>query len=54
MDGVFARDRIEMIPHWLEAHDIYILNVAGSRESKHPGIYELTKGIYIKHIYMER
>lgn len=33
-------DAVEMIADWAEATDIKILNVAGSRESSHPGIQE--------------
>ena len=30
---------LEEISAWLDAHEIRVLNVAGSRESGHPGIY---------------
>ena len=30
---------------WLRAHDIKTLNVAGPRESKRPGIYQLTTAL---------
>lgn len=31
-------DAVEMVADWAEATDVKILNVAGSRESSHPGI----------------
>lgn len=31
------------IHHWLTMHKIRILNIAGPRESKRPGIYDLTR-----------
>jgi len=30
---------ITAIRHWLDAHDIHVLNIAGPRESQSPGIY---------------
>ncbi|MCX5913652.1 MAG: hypothetical protein NTV04_17150 [Deltaproteobacteria bacterium] len=32
-----------MVLDWAEAHKIRVLNVAGPRESKNPGIYEKAK-----------
>jgi Circularly permutated YpsA SLOG family len=40
-----ASDRIRL---WLDSYEIKVLNVAGSRESKEPGIYEEVKGILLK------
>ena len=31
------------VHHWLTTHKIRILNIAGPRESKRPGIYDLTR-----------
>ena len=36
------QDAAEKVQHWLEQHDIKILNVGGPRESSSPGIYEKT------------
>jgi len=34
-------DPVDSVKKWVAAHDIQVLNVAGSRESKHPGIHDL-------------
>ena len=34
---------LDVIRQWADEYDIRVLNVAGSRASKHPGIYELVK-----------
>ena len=38
-DGIDPEE-LERVRHWLDAHAIHVLNVAGPRESKRPGIYE--------------
>jgi len=35
----------EMVPEWAKAHQIRVLNVAGPRESKIPGIHERAKNL---------
>jgi hypothetical protein len=39
--------RAEAIREWLVAHDIYILNVAGPRESSSPGIAHEVRGLLL-------
>ncbi|WP_084154983.1 putative molybdenum carrier protein [Polycyclovorans algicola] len=41
-DGVHAHNALAVVA-WLRRHGIQILNVAGPRESKRPGIYRLTR-----------
>lgn len=36
-------EMIQRVEEWLELHQIEILNVAGPRESKIPGIYEISR-----------
>ena len=43
-DGVTAEMAAGVLA-WLRAHDIKTLNVAGPRESKRPGIYQLTTAL---------
>ncbi len=38
-------DHVAVVRHWIAENEIRVLNVAGSRESKHPGIYDLVKEI---------
>jgi hypothetical protein len=38
-------DPAERLIRFVNEHDIQVLNVAGSRESKEPGIYEWVKAI---------
>lgn len=38
-------DNVHLLRDWLIEWDIQILNVAGSRESKHPGIHDQVKKI---------
>jgi hypothetical protein len=38
---------IAIIHHWVKAHDVQILNVAGPRESTYPGIYARAKKFLI-------
>jgi len=38
-------DHVKLLQDWLTEWDIKVLNVAGSRESKHPGIYDQVKAI---------
>jgi hypothetical protein len=42
------RERIEEFRHWLQQHDIRVLNVAGNRESDSPGIEAFTRQFLIK------
>lgn len=42
-------DHARLLQDWITEWDIKVLNVAGSRESKHVGIYERVKAI-IKHL----
>ena len=43
-DGVTAEMAADVLA-WLRAHDIKTLNLAGPRESKRPGIYQLTTAL---------
>jgi len=38
-------DPVYLLSDWIMEYDIQILNVAGSRESKHPGIHDQVKDI---------
>ena len=38
-------DHVAVVHHWIIENDIRVLNVAGSREAKDPGIYDVVKGI---------
>ena len=38
-------DHVAVVYHWIVENDIRVLNVAGCRESKDPGIYDVVKGI---------
>lgn len=42
-DSVWILDRQERLLYWLKQHNIRILNVAGNRESKFPGIREFVQ-----------
>ena len=46
-------DPEESVNKWVVDHDINVLNVAGSRESKHPGIHDQVVGI-IKRVLVAR
>lgn len=39
------REALEAARGWLEAEDVRVLNVAGPRASKDPGLYELTASL---------
>lgn len=41
--GKERKDAIGDVIEWIEENDIKVLNVAGPRESKAPGIYKITK-----------
>jgi len=45
--GVTAEVVVSVI-EWVQQHDIQTLNVAGPRESKRPGIYNLTRELLVK------
>ena len=38
----------EQVQRWLQEHRVSALNVAGSRESKNPGIYKLARAFLVK------
>jgi hypothetical protein len=42
LDEGITEPTVQHILHWIRANPIAILNVAGPRESKRPGIYQLT------------
>jgi len=42
------QDHVALIKDWITEWDIKVLNVAGSRESKAPGIYNKVKNILIQ------
>ena len=42
------QDHGARVKGWLVERDIKVLNVAGSRESKAPGIYDRVKGILVE------
>lgn len=37
----------ELLASFIREHQIHILNVAGSREAKEPGIYDWVKGVFL-------
>jgi hypothetical protein len=39
---------------WLSQHDVQVLNVAGSRESKDPGLHAITKALVVAVLSAER
>jgi hypothetical protein len=41
LDDASLPDQIAMTGDWLEHTDCSILNIAGPRESKHPGVYQM-------------
>lgn len=45
LNKVSAGEGAELVRLWIENHKIKVLNVAGSRTSKAPGIYEAAKKI---------
>jgi len=42
VDSGISDEMVETIIHWLDLHEVNILNVAGPRESKRPGMYRCT------------
>lgn len=38
----------DIIANWILVHEIRVLNVAGNRESRNPGIYETTRDLILK------
>jgi len=48
IDLSLRRNQIISVQDWLIDYDIQVLNVAGSRESKHPGIHDQVKDILIQ------
>ena len=46
-DGV-TEEAIASVREWLKGNGVRVLNIAGPRESKRPGIYELTKTLLEK------
>ena len=45
LNKVTVREGAELVRPWIEQHKIKVLNVAGSRASKAPTIYDITKQI---------
>ena len=48
MVGIGRRIRRERFHAWLARHRVRVLNVAGPRESKRPGIYREARGILLR------
>ena len=46
-------DHVPVVHHWVVENDIRVLNVAGSRESKVPGIYAMVKEIVREVLLMD-
>lgn len=44
------KDQIKKMLNWIEENKIEILNIAGPRESKEPGIYKESKELILKEI----
>ncbi len=44
-NGEAAAQRLSRIVRWLDAGAVGVLNVAGPRESEHPGIYRIALGL---------
>lgn len=42
LDGAGEADNVRLVIEWVRRHGIRILNLAGPRESKRPGIYQAT------------
>lgn len=47
-DGPWTLDTTRRIHQWIEEKQIHVLNVAGPRESKSPGIYEFALGFLVR------
>ena len=45
LDKVVGTDAVQIIAEWFDENDIGILNVAGPRASKDPGIHDFVMGI---------
>ena len=45
LDRVTAREAVQIIVGWVDENDIEVLNVAGPRASKDPGIHDFVVGI---------
>lgn len=48
VEGAWSLDTIERVRQWIEEKQIDVLNVAGPRESKCPGIYEFALGFLVR------
>ncbi|MRR55710.1 MAG: hypothetical protein EG822_14600 [Deltaproteobacteria bacterium] len=40
------------VRHWVEEHSIHILNIAGPRESKHPGLHDIAVA-FLRRLFQE-
>jgi hypothetical protein len=45
LDKVVATEAVQMIAEWVDGHGIQIVNVAGPRASKDPGIHDFVLDI---------
>lgn len=45
MNDLSIKEAAEQLSRWIKGHDIQTLNVAGSRQSKDPDIYDKTKEV---------
>ncbi len=48
VEGAWSLDTIERVRQWIEEKQIDVLNVAGPRESKSPGIYGFALGFLVR------
>jgi hypothetical protein len=46
LDRVTAREAVQIIVGWIDRHDIQVVNVAGPRASKDPGIHDIVVDIF--------
>jgi len=51
IDLSLRRNQRISVQDWLIDYDIQVLNVAGSRESKHPGIHDQVKEILVQVLF---
>ena len=45
-------ENVSKVTEWLQTHSIAVLNIAGPRESKRPGVYQLTFGFLTRLLYV--
>lgn len=48
LESVKTADCVKRIRGWLKEHKVKVLNIAGSRESRNPGIYKKVKDVLIE------